>query len=188
MSKHDRLSVLIVGVGLGGLMLGALLEKLGVEYTIFERATAFKPLANPAQKILFGKRVWSISEDLDKLTIHTAENPTQSMCNGTRDFSIPDAMGRDTLGGLYDLTPKDSISKVMLEEKVFQTRHSGRVVLLGDAYHRLYSNRGQDLGAMAKLDKFHLHAGFLPTDEIKGTVAPIPSSSEKIARSTFMMQ
>lgn len=36
--------VLIVGAGLGGLLLGALLEKAGVPYNIFERATVVKPL------------------------------------------------------------------------------------------------------------------------------------------------
>ncbi|KAG0282477.1 hypothetical protein BGZ96_000437 [Linnemannia gamsii] len=38
--------VLIVGGGLGGLMLGALLEKAAVPYLIFERATIVKPLGS----------------------------------------------------------------------------------------------------------------------------------------------
>lgn len=36
--------ILIVGAGLGGLFLGALLEKAEIPYTIFERATVVKPL------------------------------------------------------------------------------------------------------------------------------------------------
>lgn len=36
------------------------------------------------------------------------------------------------LGDLMDLTPKELMSKVMLEEKVFETWYSGRTVLLGD--------------------------------------------------------
>jgi hypothetical protein len=44
-------------------------------------------------------------------------------------------VGKDkmkTVGDLIDLTPKDLISKVSLEEKVFKTWYSGRTVLLGD--------------------------------------------------------
>lgn len=40
----EKPNVLIVGAGLGGLMLGALLEKANIPYTIFERATVVKPL------------------------------------------------------------------------------------------------------------------------------------------------
>lgn len=44
MSTNDKPTVIIVGAGLGGLMMGALFEKSGVPYTIFERAVAVKPL------------------------------------------------------------------------------------------------------------------------------------------------
>lgn len=39
-----RPKVLIVGAGLGGVVLGALLEKAGVPYDIYERAAIVKPL------------------------------------------------------------------------------------------------------------------------------------------------
>lgn len=59
--------------------------------------------------------------------------PAQIMCDDTRDFAIELEDGKKrTLGDLYDLTPKDLISKVMLEEKVFKTWHHGRCVLMGD--------------------------------------------------------
>lgn len=58
--------------------------------------------------------------------------PAQMMCDETRNFPIPLGEGLSTLGDLYDLAQKDLISKVMLEEKVFKTWHSGRVVLMGD--------------------------------------------------------
>ncbi|KAG0305464.1 hypothetical protein BGZ98_004085 [Dissophora globulifera] len=38
--------VLIVGAGLGGIMLGILLEQIGIPYRIFERATKLKPLGS----------------------------------------------------------------------------------------------------------------------------------------------
>lgn len=40
-------TVIIVGAGLGGLMLAALLERVDIPYLILERATSFKPLGNP---------------------------------------------------------------------------------------------------------------------------------------------
>ncbi|KAF9432567.1 hypothetical protein BGZ76_010623 [Entomortierella beljakovae] len=40
----DLPAVLIVGAGLGGLMLGALLEQIDIPYQIFERATVVRPL------------------------------------------------------------------------------------------------------------------------------------------------
>jgi cation diffusion facilitator CzcD-associated flavoprotein CzcO len=43
-TTNEKPTVLIVGAGLGGLMLGALLEKSGVPYNIFERAASVKPL------------------------------------------------------------------------------------------------------------------------------------------------
>ncbi|KAK3830611.1 MAG: hypothetical protein J3R72DRAFT_455830 [Linnemannia gamsii] len=339
MSTADKPTVLIVGAGLGGLMLGALLEKSDVPYTIFERAAAVKPLGSamsigagllpafeqmglydeilaigkywthtepykeslepyhpsdfspveeytgygqvivtrpkfyevmlkqvPPHKIHFGKRVLNITEEDDKVTVHLSNNetfkgdivvgadgaysavrqrmyeqlatqdnlpksdqeelpfsctclvgqtkvldpkefpiidepvckfrsvlgddkpftwitfttaqktlcfmvihhlskttskaaqeqrfrnndnaewgahPAQTMCDETRNFPIELSDGKKrTLGDLYDLTPKELISKVMLEEKVFSTWYSGRVVLLGDACHKLNPSGG----------------------------------------------
>ncbi|KAG0210504.1 hypothetical protein BGX33_004857 [Mortierella sp. NVP41] len=70
----------------------------------------------------------------------------QSMCDETRSFRIPvrDAKGNySTLGDMYDRTPMDLVSKVMLEEKVFKTWYSGRTVLLGDACHKINPAGGQ---------------------------------------------
>ncbi|KAK3845562.1 MAG: hypothetical protein J3R72DRAFT_472439 [Linnemannia gamsii] len=335
MSSEDKPTVLIVGAGLGGLMLAALLEKSGVPFSVFERATIVKPLGSamsigptllpifqqlgiydelltigkyithsygfneeslqptrpldltpgeeytgygqyiiarpklydlilqlvPAHKIHFGHRVLDITEDDDKVTVHlssrdkfegdiivgadgaysavrqrmyeqlkakgklpkadqedlpfsctclvgqtdildpekfplvalprshynsilgkdkpfswhtfnTAEgklcfmmlhhldskaskaaaeqrfrstnnaewgaHPAQAMCDETRDFPLPLGGGKTgTLGDLYDSTPKELISKVMLKEKVFETWYHRRFVLLGDACHKL---------------------------------------------------
>ncbi|KAK3819386.1 MAG: hypothetical protein JOS17DRAFT_756323 [Linnemannia elongata] len=67
----------------------------------------------------------------------------QAMCDQTRDFPIPFGNGKLTLGDMYDRTPKDQISKVMLEEKIFKTWYHGRTVLLGDACHKLHPSGGQ---------------------------------------------
>ncbi|KAK5823679.1 hypothetical protein F5H01DRAFT_363343 [Linnemannia elongata] len=279
MSTNDKPTILIVGAGLGGLFLGALLEKANIPYSIFERATVVKPLGSamtvgpallpifqqlgiyddlvdigkymthveafkeslqpyrpvdwrpfeelagygqyivtrpklhelflkqiPPHKIHFGKCVQTISENKDSVTILTTDSniyegdivvgadgaysavlggvhnstvissiygipslttsneqgsrktrrqdgddaswdasPAQTMCDETRNFQIPiDIDGRKmTMGDLYDLTPKEFISKVGLEEKVFETWHHGRTVLLGDACHKLHPNGGQ---------------------------------------------
>ncbi|KAF9123106.1 hypothetical protein BGW39_009254 [Mortierella sp. 14UC] len=66
----------------------------------------------------------------------------QAMVDETRHFPLAIGTKKMTMGDLYDITPKDRISKVMLEEKVFQTWHSGRIVLLGDACHKLNPSGG----------------------------------------------
>lgn len=64
----------------------------------------------------------------------------KAMCDEVRDFTVPG--GKDgkvlTMGDLIDRTPKDAISKVMLEEKVFDTWSGGRAVLLGDGRFLLF--------------------------------------------------
>ncbi|KAG0248799.1 hypothetical protein BG011_009910 [Mortierella polycephala] len=57
-----------------------------------------------------------------------------------RDFKLPID---GTMGDLIDATPKDSVSKVMLEEKVFTTWYGARTVLIGDACHKMLPNFGR---------------------------------------------
>ncbi|KAG0346439.1 hypothetical protein BG005_000740 [Podila minutissima] len=63
----------------------------------------------------------------------------EAMCREVRHFKVP--IGKEgaivTMGDLINKTPKDLISKVMLEEKLFETWHGGRTVLLGDSCHKL---------------------------------------------------
>ncbi|KAI9240078.1 MAG: hypothetical protein BYD32DRAFT_193624 [Podila humilis] len=60
------------------------------------------------------------------------------MCKEVRHLKVPGGKdGKDwTIGDIIDLTPKELISKVMLEEKLFSTWYGGRTVLLGDACHK----------------------------------------------------
>ncbi|KAF9361131.1 hypothetical protein BGX34_007326 [Mortierella sp. NVP85] len=55
----------------------------------------------------------------------------ESMAKQVRDFHIP-CGDYKTIGNLIDLTPKELMSKVILEEKLFKTWYDGRTVLLGD--------------------------------------------------------
>ncbi|KAG0204437.1 hypothetical protein BGX28_003619 [Mortierella sp. GBA30] len=68
---------------------------------------------------------------------------TETMCNDVRGFPIPGGDGALTLGDLIDNTPKDQITKAVLEEKVFDTWYHGRTVLIGDACHKIHPAGGQ---------------------------------------------
>ncbi|KAF9170399.1 hypothetical protein BGX21_010219 [Mortierella sp. AD011] len=63
----------------------------------------------------------------------------ETMIKEVRDFRVP--IG--TLGDLIDATPKNGISRVFLEDKLFETWNHGRTVLIGDACHKLLPSSGQ---------------------------------------------
>ncbi|KAG0039334.1 hypothetical protein BGZ82_008663 [Podila clonocystis] len=96
---------------------------------------------------------WAVVEYLEKESSKADESfrnsewgpeAAESMCQEVRNFKVPG--GKDgkvlTMGDIIDLTPKDLISKVMLEEKVFDTWYSGRTVLIGDACHKMNPSGG----------------------------------------------
>ncbi|KAF9962580.1 hypothetical protein BGZ65_008700 [Modicella reniformis] len=75
---------------------------------------------------------------------------TMEMANFVRHLRNP---YNGTLGDVIDKSP--NISKIMLEEKFFETWYDGRVVLLGDACHKVVPSAG--LGAnLAILEGVHL--------------------------------
>ncbi|KAF9992770.1 hypothetical protein BGZ80_008419, partial [Entomortierella chlamydospora] len=59
-----------------------------------------------------------------------------------RAFKLP--LGPDnsyiTIGDLINSTDSDNATKVMLEEKLYTAWHHGRVVLMGDACHKMLPN------------------------------------------------
>ncbi|KAF9168476.1 hypothetical protein BGX21_011355 [Mortierella sp. AD011] len=71
----------------------------------------------------------------------------KGMCDDVRDFPIVGGDGTLTLGDIIDSTPMDRITKVALEEKVFDKWYHGRAVLMGDACHKVHpaSGRGAQL-------------------------------------------
>ncbi|KAF9083755.1 hypothetical protein BGX29_002911 [Mortierella sp. GBA35] len=76
----------------------------------------------------------------------------QAMCDEVRSFPIISGGDKPlTLGDLFDWTPQELISKVMLEEKVFETWYDCRTVLLGDACHK-FNPMGGAGGANAMHD------------------------------------
>ncbi|KAF8944547.1 hypothetical protein BGZ47_004103 [Haplosporangium gracile] len=72
----------------------------------------------------------------------------EPMVKEVRNFLIPFG-NNNTLGDLIDATPRDNISRVFLEDKLFETWHHGRTVLIGDACHKLLPSAG--LGAVVSM-------------------------------------
>ncbi|KAG0373979.1 hypothetical protein BGX24_010988 [Mortierella sp. AD032] len=65
------------------------------------------------------------------------------MCEQVKDFPVIGGGDKKvTIGDLINWTSKDVISKVMLEEKVFDTWYDCRTVLIGDACHKFNPSGG----------------------------------------------
>ncbi|KAG0026812.1 hypothetical protein BGZ82_009288 [Podila clonocystis] len=89
----------------------------------------------------------------------------EDMCKQVRNFRVPSGKhGRaSTLGEFIDRTPKHLIGKVMLEEKVFETWHAGRIVLIGDACHKMSPTGGS--GALTAMHDAVTLANWINTIE-----------------------
>ncbi|KAG0339451.1 hypothetical protein BG000_002083 [Podila horticola] len=68
----------------------------------------------------------------------------EALAREVRPFKVPG--GKDgkvhTLGEYVDKTPREQMSKVMLEEIIFDTWYGSRTVLLGDACHKMNPSGG----------------------------------------------
>ncbi|KAI1321058.1 hypothetical protein EDD11_008639 [Mortierella claussenii] len=93
---------------------------------------------------------WTVIQYLDKETSKDNDSfrnsewgpeAAEAMSNDVRNFPVPGGLNNDlTLGDLIDETPY--VSKVMLEEKIFDTWYHGRTVLIGDACHKIHPASG----------------------------------------------
>ncbi|KAG0336806.1 hypothetical protein BG000_006129 [Podila horticola] len=87
----------------------------------------------------------------------------EALAKEVRPFKVPG--GKDgkviTLGDYIDKTPAHLMSKVMLEEIVFDTWYGGRTVLLGDACHKM--NPSGALGAVTAMHDAVTLANWLST-------------------------
>ncbi|KAF9990186.1 hypothetical protein BGZ75_003312 [Mortierella antarctica] len=84
-----------------------------------------------------------IGDNKPHTTISTEDWGTElsdTVSENWRSFKVP--LG-GTIGDLINSTPDNAVSKVALEEKLYKTWHHGRVVLIGDAAHKMLPNSGR---------------------------------------------
>ncbi|KAF9429958.1 hypothetical protein BGZ76_001045 [Entomortierella beljakovae] len=86
----------------------------------------------PNNQISWGLGTQLSRQEVKDMQFRSSEwsvDSSESTIKPFRDFPCP--VG-GTMGDIFDATPKELISKVYLEEKIFKTWHHGRIVLLGD--------------------------------------------------------
>jgi hypothetical protein len=72
-------------------------------------------------------------EDQDYRRADWGPEAALAFCEKVRDLPVKSGGNKImTIGDLIDVTPKEQINKVRLEEKIFETWHYGRTVLIGD--------------------------------------------------------
>ncbi|KAF9376505.1 hypothetical protein CPC16_000159 [Podila verticillata] len=115
---------------------------------------------------------WMVIQFLDKSTHKQNDSfrcsewgpeAAAALAKEVHSFKVPG--GKDgkvrTLGEYVDKTPPNLMSKVMLEEIVFDTWYSGRTVLIGDACHKMNPSGGQ--GAITAIHDAVTLANWLST-------------------------
>ncbi|KAG0318291.1 hypothetical protein BGZ99_005784 [Dissophora globulifera] len=88
------------------------------------------------------------SNPVDPALIPPAEDGLSRGCSvvgHNKPHSLPLGAngGYVTIGDLVDNTPQENITKVMLEEKLYNTWYHRRTVLIGDACHKMLPNAGR---------------------------------------------
>ncbi|KAF9107734.1 hypothetical protein BGX27_008629, partial [Mortierella sp. AM989] len=93
-TNPSKFKVLIVGAGLGGLTMAILLEKASIDYEIYERSTAPKPLGSATS---LGSNIMPLLEQLGLLEgLKEISKPVKTY---TIYKEAEDKQGLDTIGG-----------------------------------------------------------------------------------------
>ncbi|KAF9387187.1 hypothetical protein CPB97_002859 [Podila verticillata] len=147
--------------------------------------------------VLGSDKIYShLNEDSSKLndSFRNSEwgpEAAEAMCKEVRHLKVPGGYDDKvrTIGDLIDKTPKDLISKVMLEEKVFDTWYDRRTVLLGDACHKL--NPAGGAGAQTAIQDAIALANWIcavqsrEMDDIEAALKEYQNERVPIAKETF---
>ncbi|KAF8940698.1 hypothetical protein BGZ58_005234 [Dissophora ornata] len=96
----------------------------------------------PGNRICFGVVIQLKDQEKDETFRNSEWNPhsLDSLIEEVAHHKVPFG---GTLGDLINATPKELISKVYLEEKLFETWTYGRIALMGDACHKMLPSAGQ---------------------------------------------
>lgn len=79
MNAEKKPTVMIVGAGLGGLLLGTLLQKAGISFNIFERSPTVKELGIPSAFLLILSSAHAVVF-VPPVVSHSLMDPTLGEC------------------------------------------------------------------------------------------------------------
>ncbi|KAG0247439.1 hypothetical protein BG011_001472, partial [Mortierella polycephala] len=137
--SRPQLEVLIVGAGLGGLMMGILLERIGIPYTILERATKVRPLGSI---LSLGPNILPVFEQLGLMNeLAQISLPISSTDVYDKDLN---KLGSIVLRGQKQITGYDNI--VFARPKLYDLLHKqvpAHKILMGKRIIKVEEKQGR---------------------------------------------